>query len=100
MRGRVTSLFTMKASTATATVAVVMVMAIAMGMMGTMGMAAEMPSDVPPGPNPIYEATDYMKKVGSVDNGVMYRVSAPYQTGINVVHVYGTAEERGKARDE
>eukprot|EP00949_MAST-11_sp_MAST-11-sp1_P003514 g3514.t1 len=90
----------MKASTATATVAVVMVMAIAMGMMGTMGMAAEMPSDVPPGPNPIYEATDYMKKVGSVDNGVMYRVSAPYQTGINVVHVYGTAEERGKAYGE
>ena len=46
-------------------------------------------------PNPIYEATDY-EKGGSVDNGVMYRVSAPYQTGINVVHVYGTAEERAR----
>jgi NAD(P)H dehydrogenase (quinone) len=48
-------------------------------------------------PNPIYEASSYSTKVASTTNGVLYSVNAPDTAPLRIMHVYGTAHERGVA---
>ena len=56
--------------------------------------------DLPVGgkPNAIYDAQGSGRvKVKSVKNGVLYNITAPNNTHILEMHVYGTAYERGVA---
>ena len=56
--------------------------------------------DLPVGgkPNAIYDAQGSGRvKVRSVKNGVLYNITAPNNTHILEMHVYGTAYERGVA---
>jgi hypothetical protein len=48
-------------------------------------------------PNPIYPFDKYSKKVKEVPNGVLYRMDAPGNASLPVMHLFGGAEERGKA---
>lgn len=48
-------------------------------------------------PNPIHDAASYTTLVGNHTNGLHYRVAAPGSEPFSLVHVYGTARERGEA---
>lgn len=48
-------------------------------------------------PNPIYHADSYMKILRLVEKGKRYEVSAPNNTTLSVVHLFGNASERGTA---
>ena len=57
---------------------------------------AELPSGGTP--NSIYDAASYTSKLRSVTNGVLYNVTGvPNRTHLLVMHVYGSAYERGVA---
>lgn len=58
-------------------------------------------ADTPlPTPNPIYDGGDYSEKLASVPNGVLYEVSAPDAQPLKVMHVFGSARERGYAHGQ
>jgi hypothetical protein len=48
-------------------------------------------------PNPIYPFAKFRKRLREVPNGVLYRMSAPDNASLLVMHLYGGAEERGVA---
>ena len=52
---------------------------------------------VSPGPNPIYDVASHSRFIAKVPNGVLYRVSAPGAADLDVMHVFGTAYDRGLA---
>ena len=49
------------------------------------------------GPNPIYDAAKYSTLVAKVPNGVLYKVDAPGSEPLDLLHVFGSAHERGLA---
>ena len=51
-------------------------------------------------PNPIHEAAKYTKLLRQVANGTLYEVTAPDTAPLKVMHVYGTAYERGVAHGQ
>jgi len=51
-------------------------------------------------PNPIYDASQYTTVVDKVPNGILYAVRAPESTHLPVLHVFGTAKERGMAQGQ
>ena len=48
----------------------------------------------------IVDADQYTKLVSSTANGKLYRVAAPDATPLDVLHLYGSAYERGEAHGE
>ena len=48
-------------------------------------------------PNSIYDAMNYSKRVGKVENGVLYQVETPESASLKVIHLFGNATERGYA---
>ena len=40
-------------------------------------------------PNPVYDASSYSSTLRTVPNGVLYLVSAPEQTELRVMHLFG-----------
>ena len=53
----------------------------------------------PPGPPPMYDAAKYATHVADVPNGARLRVAAP-DAALDVLHVYGTHAERGRAQGQ
>ena len=51
-------------------------------------------------PNPVYEAATFSKRVAQVQSGVKYHVEAPNRTSLDVIHLFGSPYERGKAHGE
>lgn len=55
-----------------------------------------LPTSVVSEPNPIYDATQYSRRITNVTNGALFRVTPP-DTELNVAHLYGTPFDRGYA---
>ena len=71
--------------------------------LGFAGMVSSLIS-TPPGPlatpNKIYDADAYTKKIASSTNGVLYEVTVPDTAAFRVMHLYGSAYERGFAHGQ
>ena len=69
---------------------------LVLGVTATLALA-----DTPlPTPNPIFDGGDYSKQLASVPNGVLYEVAAPDAQPLKVMHVFGSARERGYAHGQ
>lgn len=53
-----------------------------------------------PGPNKIYDASKFTALVRKTEHGVLYRIDAPDAAPLDVLHIFGTSFERGRAQGQ